>query len=236
MTKRYILLWFLFIFMGLKLKIDTVSFCHESGCLSPHYSCTSPMDYNSHHSLHTHSHPPLHQSHSCHQSLINPDCFTTPAPHSHTHTHTYKQHTSLDSLRSLVLPRLTFWAFPLYSVKVFSGWGDRWLGQWDACILHPEFRGVFLRHELYLWLVIVIFLGTWNLQSQEVLSLGTTPLQPVRCCLAKEGCLWVGYWNKVYLISVKIRKIEVGLGWKRCHWLFILYFTTLTHSRFSLFI
>ncbi len=22
----------------------------------------------------THSHPPLHQSHSCHQSLINPDC------------------------------------------------------------------------------------------------------------------------------------------------------------------
>ncbi len=36
---------------------------------------------------HTHSHPTLHQSHSCHQSLINPDCFTTPAPHSHTHTH-----------------------------------------------------------------------------------------------------------------------------------------------------
>ncbi len=64
--------------------------CHKSGCHSPHYSCTSPMDYNSHHSLHlrhTHSHPPLHQSHSCHQSLINPDCLTTPAPHSHTHTH-----------------------------------------------------------------------------------------------------------------------------------------------------
>ncbi len=33
----------------------------------------------------THSHPPLHQSHSCHQPLINPDCFTTPASHSHTH-------------------------------------------------------------------------------------------------------------------------------------------------------
>ncbi len=114
----------------------------------------------------------------------------------------------------------------LLCVKVFSERGDRWLGQWDACILHPEFRCVFgvsllgcvfLRHELYLWLVIVIFLGTWNLQSQEVLSLGTTPLQPVRCCLAKEGCLWVGYWNKVYLISVKIRKVEVGLRWKRCH-------------------
>ncbi len=33
----------------------------------------------------THSHPPLHQSHSCHQSLICPHCLTTPAPHSHTH-------------------------------------------------------------------------------------------------------------------------------------------------------
>ncbi len=52
----------------------------------------STSDYNSHHSLHlrhTHSHPPLHQSHSCHQSLISPDCLTTPAPHSHTHTHTH---------------------------------------------------------------------------------------------------------------------------------------------------
>ncbi len=34
---------------------------------------------------HTHSRPPLHQSHSCHHSLINPDCLTTPAPHSLTH-------------------------------------------------------------------------------------------------------------------------------------------------------
>ncbi len=47
----------------------------------------------------THSHPPLHQSHNCHQSLINPDCFTTP----HSHTHTYKQHTSMHTLQSLVL-------------------------------------------------------------------------------------------------------------------------------------
>ncbi len=31
----------------------------------------------------------------------------------------------------------------LLCVKVFSGRGDRWLGQWDACILHPEFRCVF---------------------------------------------------------------------------------------------
>ncbi len=49
----------------------------------------------------THSHPRLHQSHSCHQSLICPDCLTTPAPHSHTHT--FKQHTSMQTLQSLVL-------------------------------------------------------------------------------------------------------------------------------------
>ncbi|XP_057196636.1 C-Jun-amino-terminal kinase-interacting protein 4 [Triplophysa rosa] len=50
--------------------------------------------------------------------------------------------------------------------------------------------------------------GIWNLQTQEELSMGTPPLQPVRCCLVKEGCLWVGYWNKVYMINVKKRKIE----------------------------
>ncbi len=54
----------------------------------------------------THFHPPLHQSHSCHQSLINPDCLTTPAPHSHTHT--YKQHFPCKHCEVLFLPRLTF--------------------------------------------------------------------------------------------------------------------------------
>lgn len=119
--------------------------------------------------------------------------------------------------------------FLLY-IKVFSGRGDRWLGQWDACILHPQFRcvwcficlGVLFKYELYLWLVMIIFIGIWNLQSQEVLSLGTPPLQPIRCCLAKEGCLWVGYWNKVYMISVKNRKVEVGFGWKWSRSLFII--------------
>ncbi len=38
------------------------------------------------------------------------------SPHLHLiHTHTYKQLTSLHSPRSLVLPRLTFWVFPLFS-------------------------------------------------------------------------------------------------------------------------
>ncbi len=40
----------------------------------------------------THSRPPLHQSHSCHHSLINSDCLTTPAPHSLTHIKAAHKH------------------------------------------------------------------------------------------------------------------------------------------------
>ncbi len=51
---------------------------------------------------------------------INPDCLTTPAPHSHTHT--FKQHSYMHSLRSLVLPWLTFPSvFPSVSICVLPG-------------------------------------------------------------------------------------------------------------------
>ncbi len=68
-----------------------VSHCHESGCLSPHYSYTSPMDYNSHHSLHYDTHistialitqlsPITHQPwlfcHTC-TSFTHPDISST---------------------------------------------------------------------------------------------------------------------------------------------------------------
>ncbi len=84
--------------------------------LAPHYSCTSPMDCISHHSLHlrrTHSHPPLHQSHSCHQSLICPDCLTTPAPHSHTHISSTLPCKHCEVLFSPV------WHFQAFSPSVF---------------------------------------------------------------------------------------------------------------------
>ncbi len=56
-------------------------------------------------------------------------------PHLHLiHSPTYKQHTSLHTLRSLVLPRLTFWAFPLYS----PGLPIR-LWPFAACLLDPAF-------------------------------------------------------------------------------------------------
>ncbi len=67
----------------------------------------------------THSHPPLHQSHSCPQSLINPDCF----PHtciSFSHTH-LSSTLPFNIAKSLFLPRLTFLSvlpFPLIATSV----------------------------------------------------------------------------------------------------------------------
>ncbi|XP_056300919.1 C-Jun-amino-terminal kinase-interacting protein 4 isoform X1 [Pseudoliparis swirei] len=50
--------------------------------------------------------------------------------------------------------------------------------------------------------------GGWNLQSHSVMPLGLNPLQPIRCCLAKGGRLWVGYWNKVHVVDVVSQKLE----------------------------
>ncbi|KAM9852664.1 C-Jun-amino-terminal kinase-interacting protein 4 isoform 2-T2 [Aulostomus maculatus] len=50
--------------------------------------------------------------------------------------------------------------------------------------------------------------GAWNLQSHTLMSLGSDPLQPIRCCLAKDGRLWVGYWNKVHVVDIKTKKVE----------------------------
>ncbi len=65
--------------------------CHESGCHSLQLHITHGLHLPSC-TAHTHSHPPLHQSHSCHHSLINPDCLTTPAPHSLTHIKAAHKH------------------------------------------------------------------------------------------------------------------------------------------------
>ncbi len=107
--------------------------CHESGCLSPHYSYTSPMDYNSHHSLHYDSHIPIHHC-TNHTAVTNHSSTLIVSPHLHLiHSLTYKQHTSLHTVRSLVLPRLTFWAFPLFSpgLPIYS---DRLLPAFWPCL------------------------------------------------------------------------------------------------------
>ncbi|XP_029308111.1 C-Jun-amino-terminal kinase-interacting protein 4 isoform X2 [Cottoperca gobio] len=50
--------------------------------------------------------------------------------------------------------------------------------------------------------------GGWNLRSHSVMPLGSNPLQPIRCCLAKGGRLWVGYWNKVHVVDIDSKKVE----------------------------
>ncbi len=81
--------------------------------VTTHYNCTSPMDYISHHALH--SHIPIHH-HTNHTAVTNHSFALIASPHLHLiHTLTYKQHTYTHPLRSLVLHWLTFWAFPLFS-------------------------------------------------------------------------------------------------------------------------
>ncbi len=76
------------------------------------------MDYNSHHSLHYNTHIPI-QHCTNHTAVTNHSLTLIVSPHLHLiHTHTFKQHSYMHSPRSLVLPRLTFWAFPLYSVSL----------------------------------------------------------------------------------------------------------------------
>ncbi len=71
---------------------------HHPWTTSPIMHCTHTFHYTNHTAVTIHS-----------STLIV-------SPHLHLiHTHTYKQLTSLHSPRSLVLPRLTFWAFPLFS-------------------------------------------------------------------------------------------------------------------------
>ncbi|KAM3849573.1 C-Jun-amino-terminal kinase-interacting protein 4-like [Diretmus argenteus] len=50
--------------------------------------------------------------------------------------------------------------------------------------------------------------GGWDLQSHTVMRLGSTPLQPIRCCLAKGGHLWVGYWNRIHVVNIESQKVQ----------------------------
>ncbi len=87
--------------------------CHESGYHSLKLHITHGLHLPACTAL-THSRPPLHQSHSCHHSLIYPDCLTTPAPHSlthikaaHKHSLTAKSCFALATFLS-VLPRICY--------------------------------------------------------------------------------------------------------------------------------
>ncbi len=74
--------------------------------VATHSNCTSPMDYISHHALHSHI-PVHHYTH--HTAVTIHSLVLIVSPHLHLiHSHTFKQHSHMHSLRSLVLPWLTF--------------------------------------------------------------------------------------------------------------------------------
>ncbi len=71
--------------------LNSIGVCYESGSHSLKLHITHGLHFPSCTAL-THSRPPLHQSHSCHHSLINSDCLTTPATHSLTHIKAAHKH------------------------------------------------------------------------------------------------------------------------------------------------
>ncbi len=106
--------------------------------VATHYNCTSPMDYISHHALH--SHIPIHH-YTNHTAVTIYSLALIVSPHLHLiHSHTFNQHSHMHSPRSLVLPRLTFWAFPCILFPVFT-WTAYILWPFAACLLTlPAFR------------------------------------------------------------------------------------------------
>ncbi len=88
--------------------------------VTTHSNCTSTMDYISHHALH--SHIPVHH-YTNHTAVTIHSLVLIVSPHLHLiHSHTFKQHSHMHSLRSLVLPWLTFASvFPSVSIRVLPG-------------------------------------------------------------------------------------------------------------------
>ncbi len=90
--------------------------------VASHHSTTAhhPWTAFSHHALH--SHIPIHH-YTNHTAVTIHSSTLIVLPHLHLiHSPTYKQHTSLHTLRSLVLPWLTFPSvFPSVSICVLPG-------------------------------------------------------------------------------------------------------------------
>ncbi len=86
--------------------LSAIRYCHESGCLSPHYYCTSPMDYNSHHSLHYDTHISIHHCTNYTAVTNQPwlSCYTCTS-FTHPHISSTLPYTRCEVL---FLPRLTF--------------------------------------------------------------------------------------------------------------------------------
>ncbi len=104
--------------------------------VTTHYNCTSPMDYISHHALHTHF-PVHHYTH--HTAVTIHSLVLIVSPHLHLiHSHTFKQHSHMHSLRSLVLPWRTFLSgFPSLFSRVLPGLLTSSPDRFAACLSDP---------------------------------------------------------------------------------------------------
>ncbi len=96
----------------MRIKTDYCNITSVMNLVATHYNCTSPLDYISHHALHTHI--PVHH-YTNHTAVTIHSLVLIVSPHLHLiHSHTFKQHSHMHSLLSLVFPWLTFPSvFPL---------------------------------------------------------------------------------------------------------------------------
>jgi len=99
--------------------------------VATHSNCTSPMDYISHHALH--SHIPVHH-YTNHTAVTIHSLVLIVSPHLHLiHSHTFKQHSHMHSLRSLVLGNV-FLCGPLKCDLNFKLWNCVKRGQGEVFI------------------------------------------------------------------------------------------------------
>ncbi len=103
--------------------------------VATHSNCTSPMDYISHHALHSHI-PVHHYTH--HTAVTIHSLVLIVSPHLHLiHSHTFKQHSHMHSLRSLVCPGYISERFPL-CVYLCTTWTvDSLSWSFAACLTDP---------------------------------------------------------------------------------------------------
>ncbi len=108
--------------------------------VATHYNCTSPMDYISHHALH--SHIPIHH-YTNHTAVTIHSLALIVSPHLHLiHTHTHLSSTlTCTHCEVLFLPRLTFLSVSHPAISVFDpGLPD--LGTLNLCLWPRPLPGI----------------------------------------------------------------------------------------------
>ncbi len=156
-------------------KIITKCYCHESGSHSLKLHITLGLHFPSCTAL-THSRPPLHQSHSCHHSLINSDCLTTPAPHSLTHIKAAHKHSP--SAKSC-FPLVTFLSVLLFILLSLCFTPDCLTLDLWTCACDPDFCLVLFTSLPCLWYscFCLLTLPVWFCPL-NIAAIGSTRLWP----------------------------------------------------------